>query len=80
MAALTTALEYAAVREAIQTLTTTGASVVSFNIGNMQVTYNQSQMDWLQKREEVLAGRLTQRNKRKRTTSSFSATRDYLQV
>ena len=72
MVAINTALEYAAVREAIQTLTTTGQNIVSFRIGDMDVTYNQSQLSWLEKREETLAARLTQRNVRKRTRPDFT--------
>jgi hypothetical protein len=70
--ALTTAQEYDAVRTAIQTLTTTGQSIISFNIGDMQVTYNQGQLSWLEKREIELARRLSQRNIRKRTLADFS--------
>lgn len=69
---MTTLQEYAAVQTAIQTLTTTGQSVVSFSIGDMQVTYSQSQLPWLEKREETLARRINQRNVRKRTFSDFS--------
>jgi len=72
MAALTTLAEYAAVREAIQTLTTTGAAVVSVNMGQMSVSYSQSQLPWLEQREETLARRLSQRNIRKRTFTDFS--------
>ena len=72
MAALTTAQEYDAVRLAIQTLTTTGQNIVSFNVGAMQVSYAQSQLPWLEKREETLARRLGQRNIRKRTSPDFS--------
>jgi hypothetical protein len=72
MALLTTAQEYAAVREAIQTLTTTGSNMVSFNVDGITVTYAASQMDWLQNREEVLAGRITARNRRKRTQPDFT--------
>lgn len=72
MAALTTAQEYEAVRLALQQLTTTGQSVVSFNIGEMQVTYQQSQLEWLQNREVELLRRLSARNMRKRTQPDFS--------
>jgi|GEM_PF-2770777 len=74
LAALTTAQEYEAVRTAIQTLTTTGQSIVSFSIGDMQVSYSQSQLPWLEKREVELARRLNQRNIRKRTVSDFGGT------
>jgi hypothetical protein len=72
MAALTIAQEYAAVREAIQALTTTGQSVVSFTVDGMTVTYNSNQLQWLQQREIELARRITARNARKRTTPDFS--------
>ena len=72
MAALSTALEYAALREAIQTLTTTGQSMVSYQLGDMSVTYSASQLPELQKRERELAARLTVRNTRKRTVPDFS--------
>ncbi|MEY4940409.1 MAG: hypothetical protein RIQ93_2144 [Verrucomicrobiota bacterium] len=83
MAALTHALEYAAVREAIQQLTTLDSSggrrdTVSFTLGDMSYTYSQAQMQWLEKREETLARRLTQRNIRKRVTPDFGGTSDYL--
>jgi hypothetical protein len=71
MAALTTAQEYQAVREAIQTLTSTGQSMVSFSVDGMSVTYSASQLPWLEKREEVLANRICTRNRRKRTTAAF---------
>ena len=72
MAALTTAQEYAAIREAIQTLTTTGQSVASFNIDGMQVTYRADQLPILQARERELANRICTRNRRKRTTPDFA--------
>ena len=71
MAALTTAQEYAAVREAIQTLTATGQSVVSFTVDGMTMTYAASQLTFLQYRENELARRLTVRNTRKRTVPEF---------
>ena len=74
--ALTTAQEYDAVRTAIQTLTTTGQSIVSFNVGDLQVTYNQTQLQWLEKREIELARRLSKRNIRKRTMADFGGTAD----
>jgi hypothetical protein len=74
--ALTTAQEYDAVRTAIQTLTTTGQSIVSFNVGDLQVTYNQTQLQWLEKREIELARRINQRNVRKRTVADFNGTAD----
>lgn len=82
MTALTTAAEYAAVREAIQTLTTTGKSMVSFSVDGLQVTYQASQLDWLEKRERELAHRITQRNSRKRVTPDFggSSGQDYLSL
>lgn len=72
MATYTTAQEYDLVRTAIQTLSTTGQAVASFNIGNMQVTFAASQLQWLQAREKELAKRLTQKNTRKRVTPDFS--------
>jgi hypothetical protein len=87
MAALTTAQEYAAVREAIQLLTTLDANgkrrdIVSFNIGAMSVSYSASQLPQLQDRERELAKRLTQRNSRKRVTPDFStpSTDSYLRL
>ena len=71
MAALTTAQEYAAVREAVQTLTATGQNTVSFTIDGMSVSYNASQLTQLQAREQELARRLTVRNTRKRTFPEF---------
>ena len=72
MAALTHAQEYAAVREAIQTLTATGASVATVSIDGISVTYHASQLLALQSREQVLAGRITARNVRKRVTPDFT--------
>lgn len=77
MTALTTSAEYAAVREAIQLLTTLDSSgnrrdLVSFTSGDTTVTYASSQLDWLQKRERELAKRLTVRNSHKRVTPDFS--------
>jgi hypothetical protein len=71
MALLTHAQEFQAVREAIQALTTTGQSVVSFTVDGVSYTYNASQLPWLEKREEVLANRICTRNRRKRTTAAF---------
>jgi hypothetical protein len=77
MAALTTSQEYQAIREAIQLLTTLDADGkrrdrVSFNMGDMSVSYSSSQLDTLQKREVELANRLCNRNRRKRTSPDFS--------
>ena len=72
MAALTTAQEYAAVREAIQLFTGTSQAVYSFTLGDMTVTYQSSQLKQLQDREEVLARRLSIRNARKRVTPDFT--------
>ena len=72
MAALTHAQEYAAVREAIQQLTTTGKARVSFSVDGLSVSYNASQLPWLQAREEVLANRICNANRRKRTSPDFS--------
>lgn len=83
MAAITTALEYAAVREAIQQLTTLDSDgnrrdIVTFTLDGMTVSYASNQIDWLQKRELELAKRLTIRNVRKRVTPDFSSERNYL--
>ena len=72
MAALTTSQEYQAVREAIQTLTSTGQSMVSFSVDGMAVTYSASQLPWLQSREIELAHRVCNLNRRKRTSPDFS--------
>jgi hypothetical protein len=77
MAALTTAAEYAAIREAIQRLSTLDSSgnpqnVVSINIEGFSLTYSAAQMPELQKREIELARRLSVRNLRKRVTPDFS--------
>lgn len=72
MAALTTALEYAAVREAIQTLTTTGQQIVSISQDGATVIYAANQLPWLQAREIELARRLSTRNTRKRTRPDFT--------
>ena len=71
MAALSTANEYAAVREAIQTLTATGQNTVSLSVDGMSVTYSASQITQLQARELELARRLSVRNTRKRTFPEF---------
>jgi hypothetical protein len=83
MAAITTAAEYQAVREAIQQLTTLDSSgsrrdLVSFTIDGQTYTYASNQLTWLQSREIELARRLTVRNSRKRTVSDFSGVRSYL--
>ncbi|MEN6360053.1 MAG: hypothetical protein ABFD59_08355 [Smithella sp.] len=87
MAALTTAAEYAAVREAIQLLTTLDGSgnrrdIVSFGVGDTTVSYAASQLSWLQSRERELAKRLTVRNSHKRVTPDFggSSSTDYLSL
>ena len=78
MAALSTALEYAAVREAIQRMTTLDSDgnrqdFTSFSIGDLQVTFPAGiQLSYLQAREQELARRLTIRNVRKRTSSDYS--------
>jgi hypothetical protein len=77
MAALSTAAEYAAIREAIQRLSTLDSSgnpqnVVSINIEGFSLTYSAAQMPELQKREIELAKRLAVRNLRKRVTPDFS--------
>lgn len=85
MTALTHAQEYAAVREAIQLLTTLDSSgnrrdVVSFNVGDMSFTYASNQLSWLQDREKELAKRLTCRNVRKRVTPDFTGDGSYLEL
>ena len=71
MAALSTAAEYEIVREAIQTFNT-GVSVYSYSLGDLSITYNATQKEWLQAREIELARRLSQRNIRKRTRPDFT--------
>jgi len=71
MATLTTQQEYDAIRAAIQAFAT-GASIYSFSLGDTQITYNSTQKEWLEKREETLAARLSARNVRKRTTPDFT--------
>lgn len=85
MAALTTAQEYAAVREAIQRLTTLDTSgkrrdIISFTVEGMVVNYASNQLPWLQDREKELARRLSIRNVRKRVTPDFSGEQDYLSI
>jgi hypothetical protein len=77
MALLTTAQEYASVREAIQLLTTLDGSgnrrdIVSTSIEGFQQSYSSSQLPDLQKREIELARRLSVRQSRKRVTPDFS--------
>ena len=77
MAALTTAQEYQAIREAIQLLSTldsTGArrDSVSFTIGDLTMSYSASQLPALQAREVELANRICNVNRRKRTSPDFS--------
>jgi len=73
MAAISTAAEYAAVREAIQTLSTTGENIISFTVEGQTVTYAASQLQWLQDREKELLRRLSIRNVRKRTQPDFTS-------
>ena len=77
MAALTTAQEYAAVREAIQQLTTLDSNdkrrdVVSVSVAGMSVSYAATQLTQLQSRELELARRLSIRNVRKRVWGDFT--------
>ena len=72
MAAITTAAEYQLIREAIQALTGTTRQTVSFTVDNMTREYNRNELPQLQKREILLARRLSVRNHRKRTTPDFS--------
>jgi hypothetical protein len=71
MAALSTAAEYNLVREAIQTLTGTGAALASFTVDGQSYSYRSTQLADLQAREIELARRLTVRNTRKRTVPEF---------
>lgn len=82
MAALTTAQEYAAVREAIQALTSTGSSIASFTVDGVTVTYSANQLPWLQERERELAKRITVKNAHKRVTPDFTggSSLDYLNL
>lgn len=78
MAALTTAQEYAALREAIQKLTTldddgSRRDFVSVTVDGMTFSYSANSLAQLQDREKELARRLTCRNVRKRTSSDFSS-------
>jgi hypothetical protein len=77
MAALTTQQEYDSIREAIQKLTTLDVSgnrrdVVSSSIDGFAVSYSASQLPELQKREVILAQRLSIRNLRRRVSPDFS--------
>lgn len=77
MALLTTAQEYAAIREAIQKLTTLDASGnrrdrVSISVDGMSSSYSASSLVDYQRREIELARRLSLRNVRKRVTPDFS--------
>jgi hypothetical protein len=77
MAAMTTAQEYQAIREAIQQLCSVAADgsrkdIVSFNVAGMSVSYSSNQLDFLQSREKELAARLTAHNRRKRTIPDHS--------
>jgi len=72
MAVLTTAQEYQVVREAIQTLTATGQSVVSISIDGISTSYSASQLPQLREREVELANRICNANRRKRTSPDFS--------
>jgi hypothetical protein len=77
MAALTTAQEYQAIREAIQLLTTLDANGkrrdrVSVSVDGLSYSYAANQLPMLQEREEKLAARLCSRQGRKRTTPDFS--------
>ena len=72
MATLTTAQEYAAVRAAIQELTTTGTLTTMRSVDGMSESFSAtSQLALLQAREIELARRLTVRNTRKRTVPEF---------
>lgn len=70
MSVLTTVQEYRAVRQAIQ-LFSQGRTRASFVIDGVSVTYQQGQMEFLERRERELAKRLSMRNVRKRTFPDF---------
>ena len=77
MAAISTALEYQAIREAIQQLTTLDSAgkrrdFVTVSIGDITKTYSSSQLPELWKLENELANRRCNRNRRKRTSPDFS--------
>lgn len=75
---LTVAEEYQAVRFAIQLLNTADPTTgirrdrVSFQLGDMSVTYAQSQLGDLRVQLNELARQLSVRNIRKRTSCDFS--------
>ena len=71
MALLTTDQEYRAVRQALQ-LFSQGRVRASFVIDGVSVTYQQGQMEFLERREKELAARLSRRNVRKRTQPDYS--------
>jgi hypothetical protein len=72
MAALTTAQEYQAIREALQ-LFSQGRATASVTIDGMTVAYQSTQSDSLMEREKELAMRLSVRNVRKRTRPDFGS-------
>ena len=77
MAAISTALEYQAIREAIQQLTTLDSAgkrrdFVTVSVGDISTSYSASQLPELLKLEPELANRLCNRNRRKRTSPDFS--------
>lgn len=71
MAALSTAAEYQAIREALQ-IFSTGQSAAQITVNGVTVSYQSSQADFLQRRELELARRLSIRNVRKRTRPDFT--------
>lgn len=71
MAAVSTASEYQAIREAIQ-LFSTGRTTASVTVDGMTITYQSNQLDSLMARERDLAMRLSARNVRKRTIPDFT--------
>jgi hypothetical protein len=71
MPLLSTAQEYASIREALQ-LFSQGKATASVTIDGMTVSYQATQADYLMKREKDLAMRLSVRNVRKRTRPDFS--------
>lgn len=71
MADPTTREMWSAVRLALAAFAA-GDSIYSFNLGDLQITYNSTQKEWLQDREKELAKQLSIRNVRKRTFPDFS--------
>jgi hypothetical protein len=71
MASLTTAQELESIRAALQ-LFSQGQSTASVTIGDISLTYQSTQAQFLVDREKELLRRLSVRNVRKRTLPDFS--------